>query len=70
MLYVVCPSCKTLLGNKQLIWEEIEKQIIESHISDKQKEEELEIAINSLGLKRYCCKMRVKTYTRLVEVVK
>ncbi len=70
MLYIKCPTCKELLANKQLIFEEMEKQIFESNETDQKKEEELERAINNLGLKRYCCKMRMKTYSRLIEIVK
>jgi DNA-directed RNA polymerase subunit N (RpoN/RPB10) len=74
MLYIVCPTCRRLLGNRQLIYEakldeickKVEMNKITTDEADKQKKE----LVNSLGLSRYCCKMRLMSYRKLISFVK
>ena len=70
MLYLKCPGCKRLLGNLQPIFDELETQIKAKNLPEKDHKEEITKAINSLGLERMCCKMRLSTYTPLIKIVK
>ena len=73
MLYVKCPSCKTLLADKQLTYDDILEKICgdldTGKITAKQADELKKKLVNSFDLK-YCCKMRLMTFARLINVVK
>ncbi len=76
MLYLKCPSCHKLLGNKQIYYEEnydkitkdLEMGKITSEEAEKKKIELLDYILPDKD--RYCCRMRVMTYKRLIEIVK
>jgi DNA-directed RNA polymerase subunit N (RpoN/RPB10) len=76
MLYLKCPSCHKLLGNKQIYYEEnydkitkdLEMGKITSEEAEKKKIELLDFILPDKD--RYCCRMRVMTYKRLIEFVK
>ncbi|AYV78859.1 MAG: hypothetical protein Edafosvirus40_4 [Edafosvirus sp.] len=71
MLYVKCPTCRQLLGNKQLLYEtELQKICDDPAVVESDKDELKIKLVNSLGLERYCCKMRLMTYKRLIDFVK
>lgn len=77
MLYMRCPTCKTLLGDKQIYYErhmaDICKKAEEGHYKSSADEEKAKSdLVKSLGLNphRYCCIMRVLTYVKQVEIVK
>lgn len=74
MLYVKCPTCKSDLGDKQLLYEEKMKEICNSENSDEDKEKmlnELKIKIlEELKIERLCCKMRIICYNDLINIVK
>jgi DNA-directed RNA polymerase subunit N (RpoN/RPB10) len=71
-----CPTCRNLLGNKQIYYEENFDRIskdyevgkITSEEADKQKIELVNFLIPNK--ERYCCKMRLMTYKRLIEIIK
>ena len=72
MLYTTCPTCGYFLG--QIISQfqyESKKSLICSNpnFTAEEKEKELSKLLISLGLRRYCCKMRVMTYKDLVEYI-
>lgn len=73
MLYIKCPSCKTLLGDKQDTYEKIINAICQDFEAGKITQENADLfkqgVINSFGLK-YCCKMRLMTYRKIIEFVK
>jgi len=80
MLYMVCPTCGELLGDKQLIYNQKLKEICDKfNINDdllargfdKTPEfvEERQNLIKSL-FKNICCKMRVINYVELVKIIK
>jgi hypothetical protein len=76
MLYLKCPTCHNLLGNKQLYYEEnfdkitkdLEMGKISNEEADKQKVDLLNFILPDKD--RYCCRTRVLTYKRLIEIVK
>lgn len=68
MLYPICPTCGFLLCDKQIIFEEKKSKINnDKNIVDKKKE--IEKLLIQLGLKRYCCKMRMISYVNLVDII-
>lgn len=71
MLYFVCPTCGTELAKKQLPFEEKVKKISsDSKLNDIQKTEKKTNALNEVGAKNQCCRMRLLTFIKTVEVVK
>ena len=76
MLYIKCPTCRNLLGNKQLYFEkkmdEICKDCDMKKISFEEAEKKKIELVNFLipNKDRYCCKMRLMTYRKLIEFVK
>lgn len=75
MLYIRCPTCRTLLGDKQLYYEKQLAEICKNQEMGKYKSQEdvdkdkMKL-VTSIGLDRYCCKNRLVTYVKLIEVVK
>jgi hypothetical protein len=76
MLYLICPTCNNLLGNKQIYYEtEFDKIVKEQEMgsltneeADKKKIELINYVLPDKD--RYCCRMRILTYKRLVEIIK
>jgi len=76
MLYLKCPTCHKLLGNKQIYYEEnfdkilkdVEMEVITHEEGEKKKVELLNFILPDRD--RYCCRMRFLTYKRLIEIVK
>ena len=71
MIYLKCPSCGYMLGNRQV---EYEKGLDEIESNPNNNEElKLELKtklVESLQIKKYCCKMRVITYKNKTEIFK
>jgi len=75
MLYLVCPTCKKLLGDKELYFEnqvnkinnDIDEGILKTQDEIEQAKKKL---IDTMGFDRYCCKMRILTYVELVKIIK
>jgi DNA-directed RNA polymerase subunit N (RpoN/RPB10) len=68
MLYITCPTCGYFLGQKTLEYEQGKEQICTNpKLSSEEKEKELTKLLLGLGLRRYCCKMRMMTYKDLVQ---
>ena len=62
MLYTVCPTCNTLLADKQIPYEKKMKEICEKKLSEEQKMKEQKKLLDDLGLSNYCCRTRVISY--------
>ena len=63
MIYLRCPSCATVIGNRQIIYETKLQEIENNPNTDLEEKLKLKTAlIDSLELKRYCCKMRLMTF--------
>ena len=68
MLYITCPTCGYFLGQKTLEYEEGKHKICSNpKINQEEREKELSKLLLGLGLKRYCCKMRMMTYKDIVQ---
>lgn len=71
MLYYTCPTCGTELGKRQIPYENMIKNIqANSKLSFEQKEQKKSDALNTVGAKNPCCRMRLLTYIKKVEIVK
>jgi len=70
MLYPVCPTCQNLLADKQLIYEEsLDKICNNKKLNNEQKQKEKKKLLDSLGLERYCCRMRMVSYIDQVKII-
>lgn len=68
MLYITCPTCGYFLGQKTLRYEQEKDKICSNpNLTPEQRDKELSKLLLSLGLKRYCCKMRMMTYKDIVQ---
>lgn len=64
---MVCEPCGRLLADKQLYYErELRRLTIEE---TKNIDEEKKKLINKIGLKRYCCRGTILTYTNQIDFV-
>lgn len=75
MLYLFCPTCRELLGDKQKYYERKMREICErenmgEYNSKQDADNDKQNLVNNIGLRRYCCKQRIMTYVRLVDIVK
>lgn len=71
MLYLKCPNCKNILGNKQLEFEYRLKQICDnSKLSESDKNKKKESLLDDLGLDKYCCRTQIMSYCKLIEYIK
>lgn len=74
--YLMCPTCNKLLANKQIYYEENFDKIVKDQEfgkisqeeADKKKSELLDFILPNKD--RYCCRMRMMTYKRLIEIIK
>ena len=70
MVYMVCPTCGTLIAHYQTKYEiEKEKIINNRSISIKEKEQELSNVLKSFKLRRECCKTRLITYIDPIDIL-
>jgi DNA-directed RNA polymerase subunit N (RpoN/RPB10) len=68
MLYISCPTCGYFLGQKTLQYEQGKEKICSNpNLSADQRDQELSKLLLSLGLRRYCCKMRMMSYKDIVQ---
>ncbi len=75
MLYMKCPTCKSLLGHKQIYYEEnfdnitrdYEMKKISHSEMEKKKKELLDFLFPNKD--KYCCRMRTMTYVRLIDLI-
>jgi DNA-directed RNA polymerase subunit N (RpoN/RPB10) len=68
MLYSSCPTCSYFLGQKIIEWETKSKEICDNpNITKIEKEELKEKLLQSIKLRRYCCRMRLMSYKDLVQ---
>ena len=67
---MTCPTCGFFLGQKTEEYENKKLEICSNpKYSKKQADEEISNLIKTIGLRRYCCKMRLRTYKDLIEEI-
>ena len=69
MLYAKCPTCRTILANKQLIFEKENEKICASDKSVDEKNKMKEELLDKIELKRYCCRQRILGYVDLTDII-
>ena len=63
MIYLRCPTCAYIIGNRQIHYETKLFEIDNNpNIDEEEKLNQKNKLVESLELKRYCCKMRVITF--------
>ena len=68
MIPLVCYTCGWFLGSITHEFESKKKKICSNvNYSEDKKEKEIQTVVNSLGIRRYCCKMRLISSKDLVE---
>jgi len=71
MIYMKCPSCGYLLGNRQIIYEKGLREIMNNPNANEEEKLLLRIKlVESLNIKNYCCRMRVITFKQVTEIIK
>jgi DNA-directed RNA polymerase subunit N (RpoN/RPB10) len=71
MIYIRCPSCGYILGNRQMLYESKLDEIVSNPNLDEDAKLDLKTKlVDNLKLKRYCCKMRVITFKQLTDIIK
>jgi len=70
MIYLTCPTCGFFLGAKTIEFETKRKEICTNpNLSEEEITEEISKLIKSLGIRRYCCRMRLLTAKDIVQDV-
>jgi len=70
MLYAKCPTCKMLLADKQIPYEErVKKECSDPKLSPEEVAKRRKKILSDLGLTRYCCRMRIISYVDYAKVV-
>jgi DNA-directed RNA polymerase subunit N (RpoN/RPB10) len=71
MLYYKCPTCRTVLANRQLLFEAAIKSISDNNnLSETQQYDEKIKILSNLMIHNLCCRMRMLTYIKKIEIVK
>ncbi len=70
MLYFTCPTCKVVLANKQIPYEERMDFICKNvKLSDKEMEEAKKKVLTEIEVTKYCCRQRVMGYVKLIDEI-
>lgn len=70
MLYYKCPSCKTILANKQILYEKGLNDICNNtKMSEKEKDMAKRKLLDDLEIKNPCCRMRTLGYIQLIDFI-
>ena len=71
MLYFKCPTCKTILANKQLIFvNELNKICRNRDLDESQKNNAKKKLLDDLELDSPCCRMRMITFIETSSLIK
>jgi DNA-directed RNA polymerase subunit N (RpoN/RPB10) len=70
MLYYKCPTCRTVLANRQLPYEEGLQKICENEKLDKNKKDKEKMKLlDDLLISNICCRTRILTYLQIIDTV-
>ncbi len=70
MKYLICPTCGKVLGDVEIEYEIKSNEIMSSKLPEKEKLEKRKELIESFGIKRYCCKMRIFTQIDPYKIIR
>ena len=70
MIYISCPTCNFFIGSITIEFETKKTNICNNpHLTEEEQSLEIAKLIKSLGLRRYCCKMRLMSAKDIVQDV-
>jgi len=70
MLYPCCPTCNTVLADKQIPFEKgVEKILLDTKLSHEEKSKLRGDLLDTLGIYNYCCRMRTISYVPLERII-
>ena len=69
MKYLVCPTCGKVLGDIEIDYEIKTIEIMMQKISEQEKIVKRKELIESMGITRYCCKMRIFTQVDPYKII-
>jgi len=70
MKYVICPTCGKVLADIEIDYEIKTNELMMSNLSEKDKIIKRKELIENMGVKRYCCKMRIFTQVDPYKVIR
>jgi DNA-directed RNA polymerase subunit N (RpoN/RPB10) len=71
MKYLVCPTCGKVLGDIEIDYEiKSEKIMTDAKLSEQEKIVKRKELIESMGILRYCCKMRIITQVDPYKIIR
>ena len=70
MKYLVCPTCGKVLGDIEIEFETKSEEIMTSNLSEKEKVVKRKELIETMGVNRYCCKMRIFTQIDPYKIIR
>jgi DNA-directed RNA polymerase subunit N (RpoN/RPB10) len=71
MIYLKCPTCGTILGNRQQLYVKRLDDIEGNTSTDENTKNELKTKLfDEIKIENYCCKMRILTFKDLNNIIK
>ena len=70
MKYLSCPTCGKVLGDIEIDYEIKGNEIMTQNISEQEKLVKRKELIESMGIIRYCCKMRIISQIDPFKIIK
>ncbi len=71
MLYVRCPTCRSLFAHKQILYENAMENICnDQNLSEIEKGHQKSKVLDDLNIIKQCCRARFLTYVQLIDIVK
>jgi DNA-directed RNA polymerase subunit N (RpoN/RPB10) len=70
MKYLICPTCGKVLGDIEIEYEIKSNEIMMSMLSEQDKIIKKKELIESMGINRYCCKMRIFTQIDPYKIIR
>jgi len=71
MLYYRCVTCKMVLANRQLLYEQrLENISMDNKLSQEEKDKAKMKLLDDLEIKRMCCRARTMGYLRMIDLIK
>ena len=68
MIYATCPTCCFVIASKAEEYENKKNEICQNpNLSKEEQEKEIQKLIQNIGLRRYCCRMRLFTCKDIVQ---
>ena len=70
MKYLVCPTCGKVLGDIEIEFEVKSEEIMTSNLPEQEKVIKRKELIETMGVNRYCCKMRIFTQIDPYKIIR